>query len=129
MNVGVVGYRLYNGKLTTYIQSHRKFEHPRIGSLGFLPRKRCSSHFARLKTYPKDDPSLPVHLTAFVAYKAGMTHIVRDLDRPGSGKPVSFGFLYGGINAWRRHAQERDCGGRYGAGGSPSRRCGHCWIY
>src|SRR5262245_28210730 len=27
---------------------------------------------------------LPVHLTAFAGYKAGMTHIVRDLDRPGS---------------------------------------------
>jgi hypothetical protein len=24
--------------------SHRKFEHPRHGSLGFLPRKRCSRH-------------------------------------------------------------------------------------
>jgi hypothetical protein len=27
---------------------------------------------------------LLVHLTAFPGYKAGMTHIVRDLDRPGS---------------------------------------------
>jgi large subunit ribosomal protein L3e len=25
-----------------------------------------------------------VHLTAFFGYKAGMTHIVRDLDRPGA---------------------------------------------
>lgn len=24
--------------------SHRKFEHPRHGSLGFLPRKRASRH-------------------------------------------------------------------------------------
>lgn len=24
--------------------SHRKFEHPRHGSLGFLPRKRSSRH-------------------------------------------------------------------------------------
>jgi hypothetical protein len=24
--------------------SHQKFEHPRHGSLGFLPRKRCSWH-------------------------------------------------------------------------------------
>ncbi|TPX58661.1 hypothetical protein SpCBS45565_g07941 [Spizellomyces sp. 'palustris'] len=31
-----------------------------------------------------DDPTKPVHLTAFLGYKAGMTHIVRDLDRPGS---------------------------------------------
>src|SRR6266404_7728701 len=32
----------------------------------------------------KDDPKKPVHLTAFLGYKAGMTHVVRDLDRPGS---------------------------------------------
>ena len=24
--------------------SHRKFEHPRCGSLGFLPRKRTKKH-------------------------------------------------------------------------------------
>jgi large subunit ribosomal protein L3e len=36
--------------------------------------------------YPdqQDDPSKPVHLTAIMGYKAGMTHVVRDLDRPGS---------------------------------------------
>jgi large subunit ribosomal protein L3e len=38
----------------------------------------------RIKTFPKDDPNSPVHFTAFLGYKAGMTHIVRDLDRPGS---------------------------------------------
>jgi large subunit ribosomal protein L3e len=50
-----------------------------------------------VKAFPKDDPKKPgtfpfktlglinlVHLTAFAGYKAGMTHIVRDLDRPGS---------------------------------------------
>merc|ERR1712126_263342 len=30
------------------------------------------------------DASKPVHLTAFMGYKAGMTHIVREMDRPGS---------------------------------------------
>merc|ERR1712241_808746 len=34
--------------------------------------------------FPKDDPTKPVHLTAFMGYKAGMTHIVREVDRPGS---------------------------------------------
>merc|ERR1712111_94949 len=34
--------------------------------------------------FPKDDPSKPVHLTAFLGYKAGMTHIVREANRPGS---------------------------------------------
>jgi len=32
----------------------------------------------------QDDPKKPVHLTAYLGYKAGMTHVVRDLDRPGS---------------------------------------------
>ncbi|XP_058816261.1 large ribosomal subunit protein uL3-like [Topomyia yanbarensis] len=32
----------------------------------------------------QDNASKPVHLTAFLAYKAGMTHIVREADRPGS---------------------------------------------
>jgi len=64
--------------------SHRKFEAPRHGSLAFLPKKRCRRHQGKVKTFPKDNPSHPVHLTAFLAYKAGMTHVVRDLDRPGS---------------------------------------------
>jgi hypothetical protein len=35
-------------------------------------------------SFPKDDPKKPVHLTATLGYKAGMTTIVRDLDRPGA---------------------------------------------
>ena len=39
----------------------------------------------------KDDPKKPAHLTAFLGYKAGMTHVVRDLDRPGSSaSPIFF---------------------------------------
>ncbi|OCF40097.1 60S ribosomal protein L3 [Kwoniella heveanensis CBS 569] len=64
--------------------SHRKYEEPRSGSLAFLPRKRAARHRGRCKAFPKDDPKKPVHLTATMGYKAGMTHIVRDLDRPGS---------------------------------------------
>lgn len=64
--------------------SHRKYEEPRHGSLGFLPRKRAARHRGKVKSFPKDDPKKPVHLTAFMGYKAGMTHVVRDLDRPGS---------------------------------------------
>lgn len=64
--------------------SHRKFEVPRKGSLGFLPRKRCQRHRGKVKAFPKDDPSQDCHLTAFLAYKAGMTHIVRDVEKPGS---------------------------------------------
>merc|ERR1712055_495795 len=66
------------------VMSHRKFSAPRHGSLGFLPRKRAARHRGRVKAFPKDDPSKPVHLTAFLGYKAGMTHVVREVDRPGS---------------------------------------------
>lgn len=64
--------------------SHRKFSAPRHGSLGFLPRKRAASVRGRVKSFPKDDKTKPVGLTSFLGYKAGMTTIVRDLDRPGS---------------------------------------------
>jgi len=64
--------------------SHRKFECPRSGNLGFLPKKRTRNHKGKVKSFPKDDPSLPCHLTAFMGYKAGMTHIVRDVQKPGS---------------------------------------------
>uniref|UniRef100_A0A7S2SHR2 60S ribosomal protein L3 n=1 Tax=Eucampia antarctica TaxID=49252 RepID=A0A7S2SHR2_9STRA len=64
--------------------SHRKFEAPRHGHLGFLPKKRTKSHFGRIRTFPKDDDAKPCHLTAFRGYKAGMTHVVRGVDRPGA---------------------------------------------
>ncbi|CAN6552196.1 unnamed protein product [Malus baccata var. baccata] len=64
--------------------SHRKFEHPRHGSLGFLPRKHAARHRGKVKAFPKDGPSKPCKLTAFLGYKAGMTHIVRDVKKPRS---------------------------------------------
>merc|ERR1719201_2702716 len=64
--------------------SHRKFEAPRHGSLGFLPRKRTAHHQGKVKSFPRDDATKPCHLTAFMAYKAGMTHITRDVDKPGA---------------------------------------------
>merc|ERR1711935_573693 len=51
---------------------------------GFLPKKRSKRHRGKCKAFPKDDPAKPVHLTAFIGYKAGMTHILREVDRPGS---------------------------------------------
>jgi len=66
--------------------SHRKFERPRHGNLGFLPRKRTKHHAGKIKSFPKDDASKAPHLTAFMSFKAGMTHIVREIDRPGSKK-------------------------------------------
>merc|ERR1719230_1298459 len=43
-----------------------------------------SPSLRKIKSFPKDDQSKPPHMTAFMTYKAGMTHIVRDVDRPGS---------------------------------------------
>ncbi|XP_077130544.1 ribosomal protein uL3-like [Ranitomeya variabilis] len=63
--------------------SHRKFSAPRHGHLGFLPHKRSKRHRGKVKTWPKDDPSKPVHLTAFLGYKAGMTHTLREVHRTG----------------------------------------------
>ena len=65
-------------------RSHRKFEAPRHGSLGFLPKKRTKHHAGRIRSFPRDNDSDAPHLTAFRGYKAGMTHVVRGVDRPGA---------------------------------------------
>merc|ERR1712124_156420 len=70
--------------ISTLTMSHRKFSAPRHGSMGFYPKKRVARHRGKVKAFPKDDPSKPVHLTCFLGYKAGMTHIVREANRPGS---------------------------------------------
>merc|ERR1712159_542035 len=64
--------------------SHRKFERPRHGSLGFLPKKRCTKTKGKIKSFPLDDAAAAPHLTAFMGYKAGSTHILRDVDKAGS---------------------------------------------
>lgn len=52
--------------------------------MAFYPKKRAARHRGKVKAFPKDDASKPVHLTGFISYKAGMTHVVREADRPGS---------------------------------------------
>lgn len=52
--------------------------------MGFLPRKRSKRSRGKVKAFPKDNQKDPVHPTAFIGYKAGMTHVVREVDRPGS---------------------------------------------
>lgn len=54
--------------------------------MGFYPKKRARRHRGRVKAFPRDDPKKPIHLTSFIGYKAGMTHIVREVDKPGSSK-------------------------------------------
>jgi len=65
--------------------SHRKFEAPRHGSLAFLPRKRANRAVGKIKAFPADDEGKDCHFTGFVAWKAGMTHVLRKVDgRAGS---------------------------------------------
>ena len=45
--------------------SHRKYEHLRCGSLGFLLRKRTKKHHGQIRKFPKDDKTKKVHLTAY----------------------------------------------------------------
>jgi len=52
--------------------------------MGFYPKKRARRIRPRVKSFPKDDRRKPIHLTGFLAYKAGMTHIIRVADKPGS---------------------------------------------
>lgn len=61
--------------------SHRKYEHPRHGSLAYLPKRRTRHPRGRIRSFPRDDASKPIHLTAFVGYKAGMTHVVKYQER------------------------------------------------
>ena len=37
-----------------------------------------------VRSFPRDDPSKAPHLTAFLGYKAGMSHILREVNKPGS---------------------------------------------
>lgn len=61
--------------------SHRKYECPRSGSLAYLPKRRTKHHRGRIRHFPKDDAKKPIHLTAFVGYKAGMTHVARHFEK------------------------------------------------
>merc|ERR1712167_190487 len=48
---------------------------------GYLPKRRTKYAKGKIRSYPKDGKSKPVHLTAFMGYKAGMTHVVRYLEK------------------------------------------------
>ncbi|KAK5787006.1 hypothetical protein PVK06_041657 [Gossypium arboreum] len=61
---------------------HRKFEHPRHGHWAFSLGKKPPD--IEEKAFPKDDPTKPCKLTAFLGYKARMTHIVGEVEKLGS---------------------------------------------
>jgi large subunit ribosomal protein L3e len=46
-----------------------------------LPKRRTKHTKGKIRSFPKDDKSKPVHLTAFMGYKAGMTHVVRYFEK------------------------------------------------
>lgn len=49
--------------------SHRKFEAPRHGSLGFMPKHRTKKRRGHIRSFPRDNKSLKPHLTAFAGFK------------------------------------------------------------
>jgi len=49
--------------------------------MAFCPRRRTRHHRGRVRHFPKDDAKKPIHLTAFMGFKAGMTHVVRYYER------------------------------------------------
>ena len=67
--------------------SHRKFEAPRHGSLAFHPRKRTKHIRAHIRSFPRDDKTKAPHLTAFLGFMAGMTHVVREVKRTNTKLP------------------------------------------
>lgn len=68
--------------------SHRKFEHPRQGHLCYLPKRRTKHTKGKIRSFPRDDSKAPVHLTAFMGYKAGMTHVVRAVEKREARKTI-----------------------------------------
>merc|ERR1712176_1676975 len=48
------------------------------------PKKRTKKRSGKIRSFPKDNAGDAPHLTAFRGYKAGMTHVVRGVDRPGA---------------------------------------------
>jgi large subunit ribosomal protein L3e len=46
-----------------------------------MPKRRTRHHRGRVRHFPRDDASKPVHMTAFIGFKAGMTHVVKYQER------------------------------------------------
>jgi len=49
-----------------------------------MPRRRTKHPRGRIRSFPKDNSANKPHLTAFVGFKAGMTHVMREVERTGS---------------------------------------------
>jgi large subunit ribosomal protein L3e len=46
-----------------------------------MPKRRTKHTKGTIKSYPTDDKTKPVHMTAFMGYKAGMTHVSRHFEK------------------------------------------------
>jgi len=53
-----------------------------------MPKRRTKHTKGKIRSFPKDDKTQPVHLTAFMGYKAGMTHVVRVIDKKEGKKTI-----------------------------------------
>lgn len=69
--------------------SCRNYSAPRHGSLQFRPKKRAASVRPAIKAFPADDQMAPCHLTGFLSYKAGMTHVIRSKEVKSKAKSQS----------------------------------------
>lgn len=49
-----------------------------------MPRRRTKHPRGRIRSFPKDSAANKPHLTAFAGFKAGMTHVMREVERTGS---------------------------------------------
>ena len=75
-----------SGRGNTWLGDVRMFSCGNKSSVCLRASPCCTRrhHQGKIKSFPKDDQSKAPHFTAFMSYKAGMTHIVREVDRPGS---------------------------------------------
>jgi len=46
-----------------------------------MPKRRTKHTKGKIRSFPRDDKTKKVHLTAFMGYKAGMTHVVRYMEK------------------------------------------------
>jgi large subunit ribosomal protein L3e len=59
-----------------------------MGHLAYFPKRRTKYTKGKIRHFPKDDRTKPVHLTAFMGYKAGMTHCIRVIDKKEGKKTI-----------------------------------------
>ncbi|KAB0357292.1 hypothetical protein FD754_001448, partial [Muntiacus muntjak] len=64
------------------MMSHREFSAPRYRTLGFLPQKHSSRHHGKVRSFPKDDSSKPLHLTTSKVNKKEVVEAVTILETP-----------------------------------------------